>query len=93
MRSGQSGFALPTGREWFAVILNGMLVNGLSYVFWFAALATVQASFVAPFTYLAPVLSAIYLVLLFDEPFLPVYAAGLGLVIAGGLVNSLGRSE
>ncbi len=38
-------------------------------------------------------LSALYLVLLFDEPFLPVYAVGLALVIAGGLVNSLGGSR
>ncbi len=88
-----SGFALPSGREWFAVLLNGALVNGLSYVFWFAALGAAEASFVAPFTYLAPVLSALYLVLLFDEPFLPVYAVGLALVIAGGLVNSLGGSR
>ena len=82
-----SEWQLPTASEWMPVILNGVLVNGFSYVFWILALHATSASFVAPFTYLTPILSAIYLVVFFGEPFLPAYGAGLALVLGGGLIN------
>lgn len=84
-----SDFALPSPDEIFPVLLNGVLVNGFSYVFWIIALRSAQASYLAPFTFITPALSAIYLILFFDEPFVPAYGAGLICVIAGGLVNSL----
>ena len=82
-----SGWQLPTASEWMPVIVNGVLVNGFSYVFWIFALCTTSASFTAPFTYLTPILSALYLVVFFGEPFVPAYGAGLALVLGGGLIN------
>ena len=84
-----STWQLPQSSEVLPVLLNGILVNGFSYVFWIFALQAANATFVTPFTYLTPALSAVYLVLFFREPFLPSYGIGLILVIAGGLVNSL----
>ena len=87
-----SGFAMPSQSDWVPVALNGILVNGYSYVFWILALKSAPASYLAPFTYLAPALSAVYLVIFFDNPFLVSYAIGLGLIITAGLVNSTARS-
>ncbi len=86
-----SEFKLPASNEIVPILLNGVLVNGYSYIFWKKALQTTEASYLAPFTYIAPILSAIYLVLFFDEPFLMAYGVGLMLIIAGGLVNAMGK--
>lgn len=84
-----SEFAYPSRSELMPVLLNGILVNGFSYVFWLLALRSTEASYLAPFTFIAPILSAIYLVVFFDEPVVAVYGIGLLFVVAGGLVNSL----
>ena len=84
-----SEFALPAAHELLAVLLNGILVNGFSYVFWVRALRAAEASFLAPFTFITPVLSAVYLFVLFDEPFIAAYGIGLLLVVLGGLINSV----
>ena len=83
-----SEFAKPTLNEWFPILLNGLLINGYSYIFWTKALRLTNASYLAPFTFLAPILSAVYLVLIFDEPFLAVYGVGLIFIVLGGLINS-----
>ncbi len=84
-----SKFAIPSLAEIVPVLLNGILVNGFSYVFWLVALKSTQASYLVPFTFITPVLSAIYLILFFDEPIVPVYGIGLICVILGGLVNTV----
>lgn len=84
-----SEFALPTSKEILPVLLNGILVNGFSYVFWVLALRLTEASYLAPFTFITPILSALYLIILFDEPFIAVYGIGLFLVVSGGLINSI----
>ena len=83
-----SSFTLPGAGDWLPILLNGILVNGFSYLIWLQALRTTEASFLAPFTFLTPVLSAVYLVALFDEPFHAAYGAGLLLVVVGGLINT-----
>jgi drug/metabolite transporter (DMT)-like permease len=88
-----SEFAIPSKSELFPVVLNGIFVNGFSYVLWIAALRSTEASFLAPFVFLSPVLSAVYLILFFNEPFLLVYGIGLMLVIVSGLINSFRFSK
>lgn len=85
-----SEFAYPTIDEIIPILINGLFVNGLSYLIWLIALKSTEASYLAPFTLITPVLSAIYLVVFFDEPFLLAYSLGLVCIVAGGLVNSLG---
>ena len=86
-----SKFQMPTSAEILPILLNGVLVNGYSYIFWKKALHSTEASYLAPFTYIAPILSAVYLVIIFDEPFLMAYGIGLMLIVAGGLVNSTNK--
>ncbi len=83
-----SGFALPRDQTLFPLVLNGVLVNGLSYVLWLRALRLTEASFLAPLIFVAPILSTAYLLLLFDEPFVPAYGAALLLIVLAGLINS-----
>jgi drug/metabolite transporter (DMT)-like permease len=78
---------LPTKDSIVPVLVNGLFVNGFSYIFWIKALKEAEASFVAPLVFLTPVLSALYLIIFFQEPLLPVYGIGLLAVIIGGLLN------
>jgi len=87
-----SDFALPTKNALIPILVNGLLVNGFSYIFWIKALKQAEASFVAPFVFLTPVLAAIYLIIFFREPLLPVYGLGLLAVIIGGLLNKEEKS-
>ena len=84
-----SEFMTPSKPEFLPILLNGILINGFSYVFWFLALKNTEASYLAPFIFITPVLSGIYLILFFDEPFVAAYGIGLALVVTGGLVNTL----
>ncbi|WP_072680582.1 DMT family transporter [Arcobacter sp. LA11] len=83
-----SSFAMPTLNEWFPILLNGVFLNGFSYLLWINALKMTEASYLAPFVFITPILSAIYLILLFDEPIKLVYVVGLICVVIAGLVNS-----
>jgi len=87
-----SDFSLPTKDALIPILVNGLFVNGFSYIFWIKALKEAEASFVAPFVFLTPVLSAIYLIIFFQEPLLPVYGLGLLAVIIGGLLNKEEKS-
>ena len=84
-----SGFALPSSSEIIPILVNGIMVNGFSYLFWMLALRSTDASWLAPFVFITPVLSAIYLIVFFREPFVFAYGIGLILVVIGGLVNSI----
>jgi len=84
-----SSFVLPSGKEWFYILINGIFLNGISYLFWIKALQNADASFVAPFIFITPILSATFLIIVFDEPILSVYFIGLALIVASGLANSL----
>lgn len=87
-----SYFSLPTKDALIPILVNGLIVNGFSYIFWIKALKEAEASFVAPFVFLTPVLSALYLILFFREPLLQVYGLGLLAVIIGGLLNKEEKS-
>ncbi|HEX8932009.1 MAG TPA: DMT family transporter [Patescibacteria group bacterium] len=82
-----SDFSLPAKDAVIPIVVNGLFVNGFSYIFWIKALKKAEASFVAPFVFLTPILSALYLIIFFREPFLPVYGLSFFAVLIGGLLN------
>jgi drug/metabolite transporter (DMT)-like permease len=84
-----SHFVFPTAKEWLFIAINGVFLNGISYLFWIKALQNADASFVAPFIFITPVLSASFLIAVFDEPILSVYFVGLLLIILSGVANSI----
>jgi len=82
-----SEFKLPTQETFLPIIINGIFVNGVSYLLWIGALKIGKASFIAPFVFLTPVISTILLILFFTEPFQLIYVIGMISVIIGGLIN------
>ncbi|PIP87666.1 permease, partial [Candidatus Beckwithbacteria bacterium CG22_combo_CG10-13_8_21_14_all_01_47_9] len=82
-----SQFAWPIKNALLLILVNGLFVNGFSYIFWIKALKAAEASFVAPFVFLTPVLAAVYLIVFFQESLLPVYGIGLATVVVAGLLN------
>jgi len=86
--SSYSSFIVPSSEDWISILINGVLINGISYLFWIKGLQVFDASKVAPFLFITPVLSAFFLILFFDEEILPIYFVGLLFVILSGLVNS-----
>ena len=82
-----SEFAFPSKDAWLPIVLNGAFINGISYILWIFALKHGKASFIAPFVFLTPTLSAFHIVFFFGEPLLPVYLIGLCTVIVAGLLT------
>lgn len=80
----QSELQIPAGESLVAVLVNGVLVNGISYLFWLRALKLVDASFVTPFTFATPCISLLYLVLFFDEVFVAVYGIAFAMIVVAG---------
>lgn len=82
------GLALPSTAIWGWLIYNGLLVNGLSYVFWFKALEHGDTFIVSNLLYLTPAISLLFVLLLLDEPVHASAVSGLVLIIAGILFQS-----
>jgi drug/metabolite transporter (DMT)-like permease len=84
-----SSFIMPSSKDWISIIINGAFINGISYLFWIKGLQMFDASKVAPYLFITPILSAFFLILFFDEEILAIYFIGLFFVVLSGLVNSL----
>lgn len=82
----QGELQVPSGNSLLAVLVNGVLVNGISYLFWLQALKKANASFVTPFTFATPCISLLYLVMFFDEAFLVVYVTAFAMIVAAGVL-------
>lgn len=88
-----SEFKLPNLKEWGFILINGVFLNGISYLFWIKALQGLEASFAAMFIFVIPILSAFLLVLVFGEEILGVYLISLVLVIVSGVLASLKKKS
>lgn len=87
--SSYSNFISPSFKDWIGILINGIFVNGISYLFWIKALQIFDASKLAPFLFITPFLSAFFLIIFFGEPALPIYFIGLFFVILSGLISNL----
>ncbi len=87
-----SDFTLPQKDSLIPIIVNWALINGLSYIVWLKALSFEKASFIAPFTFLTPVIGTLLIVIIFKEEFLMVYLFWLILVIWAWLINSFNKT-
>src|SRR5262245_6205119 len=71
----------PSG--WLAVLFLGLLCSGAGYLFWYGALARVDASRVAAFLYLEPLVTLGAAALLLGETIGVATLAGGALLVAG----------
>ena len=68
---------------WGAVLFLGIACSGLGYLFWYGALERIEASRVAAFLYLEPLVTLSAAVALLGEPVLPTTLAGGVLLLVG----------
>ncbi len=85
-----SEYRLPAAGTWPWIILNGCLVNGVSYIFWFKALDRCRTGIIANLLYLTPFTSLIYIRLFLDEAILISSVVGLVVIVSGIVIQSLG---
>lgn len=79
---------IPSPNIWFWLLYNGILVNGVTYVWWFKALEKVDTHIISTFLYLTPFISLIYIWLFLDEKILFSSVIGLVVIVAGILLQS-----
>lgn len=71
---------------WGAVLFLGIGCSGLGYLFWYGALERLEASRVAAFLYLEPLVTLVAASRVLGEPILPLAVAGGLLVLAGVVI-------
>ncbi|WP_346352975.1 DMT family transporter [Azotosporobacter soli] len=80
-----STIPLPGSDVWPWIIFNGVFVNGISYVFWFKALAGGETHILSNLLYVTPFISLLYIALFLNEPILPSAIAGAVVIVSGVL--------
>ena len=88
-----SSFRVPHGKSILPVLINGILVNGYSYMFWILALRKAEASYVALFVYLTPIISTLYVVLIFGARLSPIFGLSLALIVIAGILNQKSQTR
>jgi len=84
-----SSLKMPSLHVWFWLLLNGFLVNGISYVFWFKALEYGDTSVTSNALYLTPFLSLVYIALFLGEKILISSIIGLVIIVCGIVLQSV----
>jgi drug/metabolite transporter (DMT)-like permease len=79
----------PSAKEWIFLVLLGAGPMGLAFFTWDAALKRGDPRIIGSLTYLTPMFSTLWLVLLAGRPFGWVSAAAMVLIMAGAVVGSL----
>lgn len=79
---------IPSPNIWLWLLYNGILVNGVTYVWWFQALEKVDTHIISTSLYLTPFISLIYIWLFLDEKILFSSIIGLVVIVIGILLQS-----
>jgi drug/metabolite transporter (DMT)-like permease len=69
-------------------LYNGILVNGVTYIWWFQALEKVDTHVISTSLYLTPFISLVYIWLFLDEKILFSSVIGLVVIVMGILLQS-----
>jgi len=85
-----SGIPWPSATIWPWLLYNGLLVNGVSYIWWFKALEHGKTHIISNALYLTPFISLVYIWLLLDEPIMASALLGLLIIITGIALQSIG---
>lgn len=82
----------PSRAVWPWLIYNGLLVNGISYIWWFKALEHGETHVISNALYLTPFVALVYIRLLLDEPIHASALIGLLIIVTGISFQSMGPS-
>lgn len=73
---------------WVALVFLGLFCSGIAYIFWYDALSQIDASEVAAFIYLEPLVTVVVAAIVLGEMFtLPTFLGGLTILLGVYLVN------
>jgi drug/metabolite transporter (DMT)-like permease len=84
-----SSLKMPSLHVWLWLLLNGFVVNGVSYIFWFKALEYGDTSVISNALYLTPFLSLVYIALFLGEQILLSSIVGLVIIVVGIVLQSV----
>lgn len=92
IRQGWSELAGLNAQGWTALAFTILIVSPVGYLFWYDALSTLDASKVAVFLYIEPIVTVVVAALLLDEPLRPLALLGGAAILTGvWLVSSRRR--
>ena len=80
---------MPSFHVWLWLLLNGFIVNGVSYIFWFKALENGDTSVISNALYLTPFLSLVSIALFLGEQILLSSIVGLVIIVVGIVLQSV----
>lgn len=79
---------IPSLNIWLWLLYNGVLVNGVTYIWWFKALEKVETHIVSTSLYLTPFISLLYIWLFLDEKISTNSIVGLIVIVIGIVFQS-----
>ena len=88
-----SSVKLPSANIWLWLLYNGILVNGVSYIFWFKALEHGDTHIISNALYLTPFLSLLYISIFLNEKILLSSVVGLIIIVSGIVVQAFDNAE
>lgn len=85
---GWNAFGNLTPNGWLAVAFLGFFCSGIAYIYWYDALAHIDASQVSAFIYLEPLVTVVIAAFALNEQFTPMsFLGGLTILLGVYLVN------
>jgi len=84
-----SSLKMPSWHIWLWLLLNGLVVNGISYIFWLKALEYGDTSVISNALYVTPFLSLVSITLFLGEPILLSSRVGLIIIVVGIVLQSV----
>jgi len=84
-----SSFKLFSFTAFFLLLINGVIINGITYIFWFKALELGDTAKISNLLYLSPFLALIYIFLFLKEEILFSSIVGLVIIMIGIIIQSV----
>jgi len=84
-----SWLKMPSFHVWLWLLLNGLVVNGISYIFWLKALEYGDTSVISNALYFTPFLSLVSITLFLGEQILLSSVVGLVIIVVGIVLQSV----
>ena len=84
-----SSLKIPSWHIWLWLLLNGLVVNGISYIFWLKALEYGDTSVISNALYFTPFLSLVSITLFLGEQILLSSIVWLLIIVAGIILQSV----
>ncbi len=88
-----NGLKLLDTSSLFFIAINGIIINGISYIWWIEAIRLWEASKVAIFVYITPILGTLWLVILSNTNLFLSYGIALIFVIIAGILTIWEKDE